>query len=129
MVLCLLTIGCAQDDAGGADGEEGAVFDDATLALFDFHVVDEGAGVAVVVGQGIAQLSALVAADVDSAVVEVDAGVNGLEGGVDGVAFLVAADNVVAHLQGNDLLVVEHVLDDDDGTEVYLTFLLLRGRF
>ena len=107
--------GSAEDDAGGADSEECAVGDDAALTGCELDVVDEGAGVAVVVFQGVAQTAVFVTADGDGAVVEIDAGIDGLERGVDGVALLVAADDVVAHAERNDLLVVEHVLDDDDG--------------
>ena len=114
--FCVLVCGCAEDDAGGTDGEKGAISNDAALTTLDFYIVDKGAGVGVVVGEREAELSMLVAADIDGAMVEVDAGVNGLEGSVDGVALLVAANDVVAHLQGYLLLVVEDVFDDDDGS-------------
>ena len=113
-----------QDDAGGTDGEEGAVFDDAALALRQFHVVDESSGIAVVIAQGIAQVAPFVAAYGDGAMVQVDAGVDGLEWGVDGIALLIAANHVVAHLEGDDLLVVEHVLNDDDAAKCRLGYLL-----
>ena len=99
-----------ENNAGGTEGEEGAVFYDATLAGRQFYVAYKGAGVAVVVGQGIAQMTFLVAADGDGAVVEVNTGVYRLERGVDGIALLVAAYHVVAHAQRNHLFEVEHVL-------------------
>ena len=40
-----------QDDAGGPNGEKGAVGDDAPLAGRNLGVVDEGAGIAVGVAQ------------------------------------------------------------------------------
>ncbi len=104
----------AENDAGGADGEERAVGNDAALTGWYLHVIDKGARVAVVVAQHVAELPVLVAADVERAVVVVNAGIDGLEGGVDGVALLVAANDVVAHAQVERLLVVEDVLYDDD---------------
>ena len=119
MCLCFVFLGTPQDDAGGSDGEEGAVGDDATLTGCELDVVDEGASVAVVVFQRIFEPALLVAADGDGAVVQVDTGVYGLEWCADRVALLVAADDVVAHAEGDDLLVVEHVLDDDDGAAAF----------
>ena len=78
----LFLTGCTEDDAGGSEGEEGAVLNDATLFGIEFDVVDEGAGVAVVVFQGVFQCASFVAADGDGAVIQVDAGVNGLEGAI-----------------------------------------------
>ena len=112
-ILC-----CAQDDACGTNGEERAVGDDPPLAPLYLDVVDEGACIAVVVGEGVAQVSMPVATDVDGAVVQVDAGVNGFKGCVNGISFLIAADDVVAHVQGDFLLVVKHVLDDDDSAKL-----------
>ena len=74
----------------------------------------------------------LVAADVDHAVGHVDARVDGLDGAVDFAALHVSAYHIVAHLQGNDLLVVKHVFDDHDGAAallvgVFVESLLLAG--
>ena len=112
--LFLLGVGAAEDDAGCTKGEEGAVLDDAALAGLQLDVTDKGAAVAVVVAERVAQLTTLVTADGQCAVVQVNTGVDGLEGCVDGIALLVAAYDVVAHVEGNDLLVVEDVLNDDD---------------
>ena len=112
--LFLLGVGAAEDDTGGTKGEEGAVLDDAALAGLQLDVTDKGAAVAVVVAECVAQLTSLVTADGQCAVVQVNTGVDGLEGCVDGIALLVAAYDVVAHVEGNDLLVVEDVLDNDD---------------
>ena len=116
LVVCRLFFADFQDDAGGAEGEESAIINEAAFAWCQFHIVDEGTSIAVVVAKGIAQTSFLVATHSERAMVEVDAGINSLEGGVDGVAFLIAAYDVVAHLQGNGLLIVEHVFDDRDAT-------------
>ena len=67
----------------------------------------------------------LVTRDGDGAVVQVDAGVYGLEGAVGGVAFLVAAYHIVAHPEGDDLFVVEHILDDDNRTAAFFISLLI----
>jgi hypothetical protein len=48
--------------------------------------------------------------------VQVYTGVNGLKGTVGGIAFLVTPNHVIAHMQGNDLLEMEHVLDNNDRT-------------
>ena len=64
-------------------------------------------------------------ADGDGAMVQVDAGIHCLEGAVGRITLLVAAYNVVAHPQGNDLFVVEDVLNDDDGTATLFIGLLV----
>ena len=48
----------------------------------------------------------------------VNAGVNGFYGSVDRVAFLITSDDIVAHLKRYYLLVVENILDNDNGTQV-----------
>ena len=115
--LFLFGVCATQDDACSADGEERAVADDTTFTLFNLLVVDKCARIAVVVAERIAQPPMLVAADVDGAMVQVHAGVDRLERCVDGIALLVAPNDVVAHLQRQHLLVVENVLNDNDGTE------------
>lgn len=104
----------SQDDARGSDGEERAVGDDAALAVAEYLVVDKGASVARTVAQDVFQPSLLVAADVDDAVGDVNAGVHGLNRTVHSAVLLVAANDVVAHAQGDDLLEVEDVLNDYD---------------
>ena len=108
-----------QDDAGSTKGKECTILDDATLAGLQLYITHKGAGIAVVVAERIAQVATLVTRNGDGAVVEVNAGVNSLESGIDGIALLVAANDIVAHLQGNDLLVVEHVFDNDNVTAGY----------
>ena len=103
-----------EDDAGGTDSEECSILDDTPFTTLDFHIIDEGAGIAVVVAKGVAEVATLVAADVDGAVVQVNAGVNGLERRIDGVALLVTANDVVAHMKRNDLFVVENILNNND---------------
>ena len=53
-----------------------------------------------------------VAAHVDDAMRDVDAGVDGLDGAVDAAVLLISADDVIAHRERYDLLEVEHVLDN-----------------
>ena len=48
--------------------------------------------------------------------VQIDAGIDGLKGTVGGIALLIAANDVVAHAEGDNLFIVEDILDDDDGT-------------
>jgi len=105
-----------KDDAGGTEGEKGSILNDATLARLQLYVTYKGACIAVVITERIAQLPTLVARNGDGAVVKIYAGVDSLEGSIDGVALLITANDVVTHLQGNDLLVVEHILNDDDAT-------------
>ena len=111
--LCFLLF-CPKDDACGPDGEKSAVGDDATLAVTENLVVDKRACIAGSVAKYIFQLPVFVATNVDDAMCDVDAGVDGLDGAVDAAVLLVAADDVIAHREGNDLLEVEHVLDDDN---------------
>lgn len=56
----------------------------------------------------------LVAADVDDAMGDVNAWVDGFDGTIDAAVFLVTSNDVVAHAQWDDLLEVEHVFDDDN---------------
>ena len=121
----LILAGCAEDDAGGSEGEKGAVFDNATLARIEFDIVDESACVAVVVFQGVAKGASLVAADGNRTMIQIYAGVNGLEGAVGRIALLIAADDVIAHSQGDDLFEVENVLDDHDRPAAFLIGLLV----
>ena len=123
--LSFLAIGCAKNDGGGSDGEEGSVFYHASLAVAQNLVVHEGARIAGAVAEHVFQLALLVAAHVDYAVVHVYARVHGLDGAGYAAAFLVSADGVVAHLQGDDLLVCEHVLDDYDGSVALLVGLFV----
>ena len=122
----LFFVRCAEDDGGGTKGEEGAIADDAALLGGELYVVDEGAGVAVVVLQGVAQSAFLVAIHGDGAVVQVDTGINGLESGIGRIALLVATNHIVAHAEGDDLLVVEHVFDNDNRAAAFLVSLLVR---
>ena len=123
----LFGVGSPEDDAGGTDGEERPVLDDASFTLSDLYVVDESARITVVVLQRVAQTAFLVATDGDGAVVQIDAGVDGLEGCVDGVPLLVTSDDVIAHVQRNNLLVVEHILDDDNASAGCLLGRTLAG--
>ena len=118
--LFVFIVSAAQNDTRSTEGKECAVFNDATFLRIEFHIIDERAGIAVVVLQRVFQFSLLVATDGNRTMVQVDAGVNGLKGTVGSVAFLVSADDIVAHFQRDDLFVVEHVLDHDDRAAVFL---------
>ena len=78
----LFGVGSPEDDAGGTDGEEGAVVDDAPFLGREFHIVNESTCIAVVVLEGIAQPSLLVSRYGDGAVVQVNAGIDSLESAV-----------------------------------------------
>ena len=131
--MLYMTVGSMKDDAGGTDGKQCTVINDAALAWRYLHVVYEGARVAVGVAQNIAQLIVLVAANVHDAMKQIYAWVYRLDGGIDGVAFLIATNGVVAHVKGQFLFVVEHVLNDGQVSQVRwifglcgVVFLLLR---
>ena len=132
-LFLVVVVRATQDNAGGADGEERAILDDPPLTVAQYLVVHECARVAGAVAQHIFDASLLVAADIDDTMVVVDAGVVGLYRSVDSASLMVASYHVVTHLQGDDLLVVEHVLNDDDGAISFLVgqfvgiLLLLRG--
>ena len=89
-------------------------------------MIDKGAGIAVIVFQRVFQFALFIAADSDGAVIQIDTGIDGLEGAVGGVALLVATNHIVAHMEGDDLLVMEGVLDDDDRAAACLVGLLIR---
>jgi hypothetical protein len=82
-----------------------------------FHIAYERAGIAVIIDEGITQTASFVVADINGAMVQIDAGVNGLEGAVGGIAFLITAYDIIAHVQGKDLLVMKNILDNDEITE------------
>ena len=126
MHLFVLAVGSAQDKARSTDGEESAVFNNATLLGGEFHVIDKGARIAVVVLEGVSEISPLVTADGDRAMVQINTGIDGLKGSVGGIAFLVAAYHIVAHTEGDDLFVVKHVLDHDNGAAALFVGLLVR---
>ena len=58
--------------------------------------------------------------------IQVDAGVNGLKGAVGWIAFLIATNDIVAHMKGNDLFEMEDILDDHDGTAAFFIGLFVR---
>ena len=67
-----------KDDAGGTEGEKGAILNDATLARLQLYVTHKGACIAIVITERIAQLPTLVARNGDGAVVKIYAGVDSL---------------------------------------------------
>ena len=103
-----------QNDACSTYGEEGSILDASLFAVTEYNVVYKCAGVAWTVLEDIFQTAVLVAADGYGAMVDVDARVVGLDSAVHSAVLHVASDGVDTHLQGNYLLVVEHVLDDRD---------------
>ena len=116
-----------QNDACCAYGEEGAVLDASLFAVTEYNVVYKYAGVARAVLEDVFQATVLVAAYGYGAMVDVYARVVGLDGAVHPAVLHVASDGVDAHLQGNHLLVVEHVLDDRD-VAVFVALGVLFGR-
>ena len=113
-LLVLIAVGGPEDNACGTNGEKRAIVDDAPLLRRELHIVDEGARIAVVVLESIAQIAAFVSRHGDGAVVQIYAGVYGLEGAIGRIALLVAANYIVAHPQGNHLFVMEYVFYYDD---------------
>ena len=106
--------GCFQYDAGGSDGEQGAIADDALFVVAQNVVIYKGACVAGAVAQHVFETLLLVPAHVDDTVVDVYAGVVGFDGGVRLASLGVSPYHVVAEAQGDDLLVVKHVFYDHD---------------
>ena len=101
-----------EDDACRTDGEERSPFDHPPFTVAEDFIVDESAGVRRSVAQHIPQPPVLVAADGDGAVRHVHAGVDRLYRAVDGVSFHVAADDILSHLQRDDLPEMKYILDD-----------------
>ena len=118
-------IALSEDEGGGADGDDGGVLQiDAVLVLQDLiHI--ECSCIAGGVTQDVLQLALLTALYAYDAVTGVYAGVNGLDGFIDGGALDVTAEDVVAHLQGDDLLVVEDVLYYYDAAQFLCVLLFL----
>lgn len=116
--MLLLLILRFQQYAGGTDGKHGAYGEDEAFARLDFHIIDEGSRVAVGILQGVDEMTLLVTGHKDGAVPKVHTGVVGLDGGVDGIAFLIASDTVFTHLKWQYLFVMEHILDDHKATAV-----------
>lgn len=116
-----------QNDACCTYGEEGSILNASLFAVTEYNVVYKCACVAWAVFEDVFQTAVLVAADGYSAMVDVDARVVGLDGAVHPAVLHVASYGVDAHLQGNHLLVVEHVLDDRD-VAVFVALGVLFGR-
>ena len=105
---------CATEDyACCPDCEKRTVFNDPSLAVAENLGVYKSSGVAWSVPEYVFQFAVFVVADVYYAMGCVNAWVVCFDRGVDFAAFHVAPDDIVAHLQGNHLLVVEYVFDDD----------------
>lgn len=99
-----------QDNACCTDGEECPIFNDASFPVTQDDVVHEGSGIAGPIAEHILQSAFLVPFHAHHAMGHVYTGVYGLEGAVNLVALHIAADDVVAHLERQVLLVVEHIL-------------------
>ena len=123
--LFFFGIALSEDEGGGADGDDGGVLQiDAVLVLQDLvHI--EGSCIAGGVTQDVLQLALLATLYAYDAVTGVYAGVNGLDGFIDGGAFDVTAEDIVAHLQGDYLLIVEYILHNNDATQFLGIFLFL----
>ena len=87
--LCVFHVFTTQNDTHGTDDEEGSVLNHTMLLRWELHFLHEGAGIAVVILQRIAQPFFLVPADSDGSVVQVLVWVNGLKGGVAGLPYWV----------------------------------------
>ena len=114
-----------QDESGGANGDNGSVLNAHTVFVAQNLVVQESAGQAGGIAQGVYQFPLLVALHVDDAVVAVHAHVRGLDGDLRRIAHTAAANDVVAFLQGKYLFEAEHILDDRDAAERILVFLFI----
>lgn len=123
--LRIFAIRGLQNDACGTDGKERSVFYHAPFAVAQYHIVYEGACVAGAVAEDIFQFAVLVARNVDDAVGDVDTWVYGLNRAVYPGVLHVAANHVVAHLQGNHLLVMEYILYhyNDTARRAFHTFV------
>ena len=116
-----------QNDACCTYGEEGSILNASLFAVTEYNVVYECAGVAWTVLEDIFQTAVLVAADGYGAMVDVDARGVGLDSAVNSAVLQEASAGVDPQLQGNYLLVVEHVLDDRD-IAVFVAIGVLFGR-
>ena len=122
-----------QDESGGTNSDNGSVLNAHTVLVAQNLVVQESAGQAGGIAQGVYQFSLLVALHVDDAMIAVHAHVRSFDGDLHRIAHTAAANDVVALLQRKYLFEAEHVLDDCDAAERILVFpfvhlfLLARG--
>ena len=65
-----------KNNAGSTKCEEGAILDNATFFGVQLNVANKSSCIAVVIFQRVAQIATFVARNGDSAVVEINAGVN-----------------------------------------------------
>lgn len=96
--------------SGGSQSEERFVFDNAAFSVAKNLCPHKGAGIAWAIAQNVFQTAILVITHIDIAMGEIHTGVNRLNRAVDGIAFLVSANGVLAKLEGDYLLVMKHIL-------------------
>lgn len=108
-------------DTRCANCKERPVINDTPFARSNLYVVHKCSGVAVRVSKRILQLSTFVKADINDAMQQVDTWINRLNGRIDGVPLLITAYLVVAQLQRERLLIMEHILNDDKAAILVLT--------
>ena len=126
LFLLFFLVGCAEDDGGGTKRKKGAIADDATLFWSELYVIYKCACIAVVVFQGVAQAAFLITTNGDGAMIQVYAGVDSLESSIGRVALLIATYHVVAHLQWDNLLVMEYVFDYNNRAATLFVGLFIR---
>lgn len=101
-----------QDDACGTYSEEGAVGDNATLAVGKDSIVNKGTGVGRTIAEDMSEVALLVTTDIEDAMVEIHRWVAALDRALYLVTLSVFADDVIAHLQWEDLLEMKDILND-----------------
>ena len=85
-----------ENDRSCSDGEQGSVFDNAAFSVTQNLIVNESSCITWSIAEYIFQFAFLVAANVDYAMVHVNAWVYGFDRAVDSAVLHVAADDVVA---------------------------------
>ena len=111
-----------EDEGGGAECDDRPVLNADTVLGAEQSVHEESARDAVIVAQGIDRLPLFVTFHVDVAVAAVQTRVVAFDGDVDFVAFVAASYQVVSLVEGEHLLVGEHILDDHDVSPVFRAF-------
>ncbi len=123
--LSVLLLGCLKYDCGGAQSYYRAVFNPGSFPVAQNAVLQECAGQAGEVPQGITYLTRGFFPDGNDAVASVHAAVVGINRNGYVVTGIVSANYVVTLLKGKTLAEPEHVLHNGDGAESQVIDLFL----
>ena len=128
-MMCRLNFAPPQNQGCSSQGEDIAFFYADTFFGPQQFVHQESAGDAVVVPQGIHDLSLLVAFDIQDAVATVHTGIVAFDGNIGFRTFGTPSDNIVSFMQGENLFEGKNVFNDDNVSPVLGSFLFVDDFF